>query len=273
MGRLKTLIMGLLVTATAFGVPAVARAGSIYVEGYNSALGTLNPTTGVITEIGSTSVKLGGLAFGANGKLYGLGLDENLYLVNTATAALTLIGPCPVDLTPGGGGSLGNASDGTLYAVGTGVVSTVNPNTGALTTLGNLGFTTGADINGDANGNLYIIRNTTESLYSVSPTTGAGTLIGPGTYDTVFGMAFSDGTMYAMQFQGTGIYALNLATGSGTLVSNYDPSIIGSIYTAAAQVQSVPEPSGFVLLGTAGIALISLRVLRFHSQPRERCCS
>jgi hypothetical protein len=262
MGRPKSSVVGLLMTTVTLCLPAVARSGSIYVEGYNSDLGILNPTTGAITEIGptlsgSTPVKLGGLGIAANGQLYGLGTDQNFYEVNANTGALTFIASTSIGISEGF--SMGNSSNGTLYAEGNGVVYTVNPSTGSLTTLGNLGFDTGADINGDANGNLYIIQNNNESLYSVSLTTGAATRIGPGNYGTIFGMAYTNGTMYAMQFNGTGIYSLNLATGADTLVSNYDPSIIGSIYTAAAQISSVPEPSGFILLGVAALIVIGMR--------------
>jgi len=258
MRQMTSLIAGLLLTVLTIGNPSVATAGQIYVEGYNSELAILDPTTGAITEIGatlngSTLVKLGGMAFSASGTLYGLGLDNNLYTVNTATAALTLIGPAPVSFA--NGGSMGNTSNGAIYAVGDGVVYTYNPNTGAFTNIGNLGFNTGADINGDGSGNLYIIQNANESLYRVNPLTGQGTLIGPGNYGGVFGMAFSNGAMYAMQFEGTGIYALDLATGSDTLVSNYNPSIIGSIYTAAAQISSVPEPSAITMSVIAGLTL------------------
>ena len=137
-----------------------------------------------------------------------------------------------------------------------------------LTTLGSLGFNTGADINGDASGHLYIIDNSNQSLYSVSPTTGASTLVGSGNYGTIAGVAFTDGTMYAMQFStGNGIYALNLSTGAATLVSSYTPSIIGSIDTAAAAISSVPEPSGFMLLGTVALILIGMRL---HGASKSR---
>lgn len=263
--------VGLTVMVLALTFPLDARAGSLYVvgttvpEGFppaSTTLGILNTATGQITSIGSLSEPLGGLALAPNNTLYGLGFNGNLYTVNATTAALTLVGPTGVAQ---GSFSLGIASDGTLYNDSAGVVYTVNPNTGAATRLGSLGFATGAQIDGDASGNLYIVNNSNESLYSVSRTTGATTLIGPGTYTSINGMVFSDGTMYAIEVLGKyGIFSLNLTDGASTLISNYNPSIIGSILAAAdiPSAQSVPEPSSFTLTVIASLALIGCRVVR-----------
>lgn len=146
MRRLRIWFLGLLATTATLGVPAVGRAGQIYVEGYNSELGILDPTTGAITAIGSTLsgstlVKLGGLGFAANGQLYGLGRDRNFYEVNVKTGALTFIASTSIGTSEGY--SMGNSSTGVLYAERNGTVYTVNPSTGALKTLGNLGFNSG----------------------------------------------------------------------------------------------------------------------------------
>ena len=145
-------------------------------------LGTLDPTTGNdhgdrpderrndARAAGRPRVRPG------REKLDGLGADDNFYSVNTTTGALTLIGH--TGITFGGGWSIGNTSDGTIYADGAGVVYTINPTTGGPTTVGDLPFTTSADINGDDSGKLYIINNSNHGLYSVSRTTGVGTLIG-----------------------------------------------------------------------------------------------
>ena len=125
-----------------------ARAGQIYIEGASSELATLDPTTGAITPIGSTSVPLGGLGFGPSGILYGLGFDSNLYSVNTSTAALTLIGPYTGNFS--GGFAFGSASDGTLYGVnGNGNIWTVNPTSGAATSIGYMYTNTNSNPSGD----------------------------------------------------------------------------------------------------------------------------
>ncbi len=262
-------LIGLLSVAVALGSPARVRAGSLYVEGTNSVLATLDPTTSTVTEIGTTSERLGGLGFGSNGTLYGLGDNGDLYVVNTATAALTLIGATGLNLSVGY--SMGTTSDHTLYADGNGVVYTINPTTAAPTLVGNLGFTTTAEINGDASGHLYIINNSNESLYSVSRTTGAGSLIGAGTYGDIDGMAFTNGTMYAMQRFGTGIYALDLSNGSGTLVANYSTSIIGNVYAASGSFQAIPEPSSLALLGIGTLVVSGCWFARSR-YPATRGC-
>jgi hypothetical protein len=47
----------------------IAIGGSIYIEGSSGALATLDPTTGVVTEIGSTGRVLYGLGFDSAGDL------------------------------------------------------------------------------------------------------------------------------------------------------------------------------------------------------------
>jgi hypothetical protein len=52
--------------------------------------------TGVATRIGPTGASLGGLAFGPDGQLYGIGSNRdggNFYRINTGTGAATLVGP------------------------------------------------------------------------------------------------------------------------------------------------------------------------------------
>jgi hypothetical protein len=259
------LTFGSVLLSVVLAVPESARAGGIfYVEGANSTLAKLDPISGAVTVIGTTKlgntpVLLDGLAFGPDGTLFAVDNNNiqppNFYRVDAATGALTFIGATSMDFS--NGGSMGNASDRTIYAVGTGNLYTINPLTGASTKIGPLGFTTGADINGDAAGNLFIIRNSTHDLYSVSRVNGAGTLIGPTGLNQIFGMAFTGDPMYAMDTnQGVfGVYAMNLSTGQGTLVSHYDHSGIDYINTASPGF-AAPEPASLTVLaiGMAGMA-------------------
>jgi len=254
--RLIILISFFFVAAGAGG--HIATAGSIYVEGSSGVLGTLDPLTGVVTEIGSSGRNPYGLAFDASGNLYELGSDANLYAVDKSTAALSLIGPYTGNFN--GGAALGNASDGTLYAInGQGDIWTVSASTGAATVLGNMGVVPNSISSGDGGSGPYVTSGS--SLYAINRTSGAATLIGTGTYGEVFGLAFTNNTMYAIDApsQGTGVYALDLTNGHSTLVSNYDASVVGSIDCAAAfGAASVPEPSSVILLGLGALGLVSL---------------
>jgi hypothetical protein len=171
--------IAMIVISWVLCAPAEARAGSIYVEGGESQLGTLDPTTGAITVIGQTSELLGGLGFDANGKLYGLGFNGDLYSVDTSTAALSLIGPYTGNFS--GGFAFGNGSDGTLYATnGGGDLWSVNSSSGAATYIGNMGVSTNSNPSGGGGSNLYLTSGS--NLYSVNPATASATLIGSGSY-------------------------------------------------------------------------------------------
>ncbi len=89
--------------------------------------------TGTSTRIGSTSVTLDGLAFGAGDVLYGLGQsDANLYVIDQTTAATTLVGNLGITKgSPFAGLTFG--PNGTLYAAVDDRLFTVNTMTGAAT--------------------------------------------------------------------------------------------------------------------------------------------
>ena len=128
---------------------------------------------------------------------------------------------------------MGSGSDGTLYGVnGGGDIWTVNPMTGSATHLGNMGVSTNRNPSGAGGSNLYIASGS--NLYSINPSTGNGTLIGAGSYGEIFGLAYTNSTMYAIESGGSGIYALDLTNGHSTMVSNYSHSVVGTVYASAA---------------------------------------
>jgi hypothetical protein len=84
-------------------------------------------------------------------------------------------------------------------------------------------------------------------------------LIGAGTYGEIFGLAFTNNTLYAMEAHGTGVYALDLLNGQSTLVSKYDSSVVGTVEAAAAfGPASVPEPSSVILMGLGALGIVSV---------------
>lgn len=229
----------------------------------------LNPTTGAYTLIGTTSELIGGLGYGANGQLYGLGQDGtgSLFAINTTTAALTFIGNTGVPTAGSAGYSFGATSDGTLYADSNGKSYQINPATGTAVLLGSLGFTSTGGLNGDDKGNLYLTGGSqSQGLYQVSRTTGQGTPIGTSTYGTVYGLADTGGTLYAINTTGS-IFSVNTATAAGTLMATYNGATVGSVYAAAAQLSPapVPEASTTVSLGlllTLGLGAVVVSARR-----------
>jgi hypothetical protein len=134
----------------------------------------------------TASARIGGFA-AVGSTLYGLADDDNLYAINPTTAALTLIGDTGI---VHGGYGLGETSDGTIYAILQNTkLYTLNVSTALPTFVGNMGFSTNSDPSGDASGGLYAAQGADgNGIYSIDPTTGAGTLLGTDSIGTVLAL-------------------------------------------------------------------------------------
>jgi len=114
--------------------------------------------------------------------------------------------------------------DGTLYTLvdsySDGRLATLNPTTGAATVFGSgnrIADMMVMEIAGD--GTLYTASWGTNSLYKMSTTTGAATLVGAMGFSGVMDFAFdSKGTLWASN--SASLYTVNTATGLGTFVAN-----------------------------------------------------
>ena len=127
-----------------------------------NALYQFTPGGGPATLVGATSDSLAGLTFGAGGVLYGLGKgDGNLYTINPANAASTLVGNIGVGPDPNGG------------------VPSLSP-ISALTFSG---------------GGLFASIN--DQLYSLNAVTGKATLVAPGAGRTGIGFSSVSGIVGA----------------------------------------------------------------------------
>ena len=168
-----------------------------------STLGTLNSTTGAFTAI----APLTGLTAGDSAS--GLAIHPR-----TGLAYFSAVG--------------GSPSTARLY--------TLNLATGALTLVGQITAPTDGtgtlmiDIAINCEGQLFAHNIADDALYSVSTTTGAGTLIGTHGLAANFaqGMDFDnqDGTLYAYIYTGTGTNrfgTFNLATGAFTTLVQDNP--------------------------------------------------
>ena len=142
-----------------------------------------------------------------------------------------------IDLNTGAFTSLGNSGQtlsgiavagGTLFAgsyhTANGTLFSVNPVNGALSTIGSA---TGVDFDdfGSTTSGIYAVSfGATQDLYSINPSTGAATLIGPTGlgYGSWRGLSTNSGTLYFAD--GADLYTLNTTTGVATLVGPFGGS-------------------------------------------------
>jgi hypothetical protein len=253
-------LMAMVAVSIALAVPSFARAGTIYVDGNAGSFGTVDLATGNFTYIGTTSQVLFGMGFTPDGTLYGLdgGANAHLWQVNTATGGLTDLGAVGHSVV---GATVG--PDGLIYAIeynASGLLYTINPSTMAVTPIGNTGILGNGLVAFDSNGVLYMNSQGggNDILYSIDPTTGTPSLIGP-TNLAIFTGVFNlgDGNLYGFA-NDTGIYSLDTTSGASTLVSFAGfPSEVA--YAAAdfegGRTQANPEPSTILLVGIGSLAL------------------
>ena len=171
----------------------------------------------------------------ANGILY---TEQNglLYSVNTSNANLTLIG----GLSGHNLGTFGSTTTG-LYSVASASSSevttlySINPETGAVTTIGPIGAS--AVPNGLGSGVILSVGSSTlymefdNTLYTINTTTGAATQVGAtgSNGSATSALLFENGTFYIGN-GGAGIGTINAATGqvtSGSPISGGPSTAIG----------------------------------------------
>lgn len=195
----------------------------------NGLLISINPTNGVTSVIGDTGLGVLSSDIAAvGGTTYIIDTNNKLYAVNTATAALTLIGS-------------------------TGIPGVVNPASAqyddSLTGFG---------------GSLYYTFDTTgvaPALYKINPLTGAAARVGP-TLHGIDASVLVNGTFYVFDAVGGGPttnqeFTLELGTGNTTFVTNIDPHA-----TALFGAATVPEPASIALTGVGMVVLWVFRRLR-----------
>jgi hypothetical protein len=181
---------------TTFCASSVLADSYAYVGENNDDIGTLDLNTGAFTKLGNPGVLLTGMA-GQNGTLYGASFDAgNLYTINTANGALTLVGNSGVPYEVFG------SAAGRMYAVGQDLnLYSISPITGAATLIGPaLYYSEGAN------------------LYRVNTTTGAGALVGDMGGPEIGGMVYEGGVLYGGEDEpGVQVDELNPLTGAATV--------------------------------------------------------
>ncbi len=266
---MKYLTTALL--ALGFATLPVA-ADEVYVATNNGSFAEYNTTTGAYTLLGTNATVLWGMGYTSSGVLYANDSSSSpntgLYTVNVTNGALTTV----ADLTGSTGGT------GTLTAPNTGgtlfyfdhsnQLFTINPATGAATTIGALGFTisTAFDLDFAPNGNLYATSG--GNFYEIDPSTGAGTLLG-NSGAQLQALVAADGALYG--FAGASMYSINLTNGQLTFIRD-TPATLGFFDDGTpvrAAATSTPEPAAaFLLLG--GLTLLACSRMTFGRGASHR---
>ncbi len=256
-----------VVLATGFfllpGLQRAARADALaYMSTGTDQFGIIDPKTGVFTESGNSGQLLSGLGVSA-GHLYGGVADTgDLYQVNPANGALSLVGAGTINYL-----ATGSTTSG-LYALGgpntAGAALTlysINATTGAATSIGATGLdlsTTVVDTVGisTGSGTLYLTFGpsfSTSTLYSVNLTTGAATSIGNTGGDGLGATLFENGTLYGgSNTNGVSladsVYTLNPATAAGSFVANESGGATQFDGLAPVSPSTVPEPGNLAFV-------------------------
>ncbi len=257
---------------TIFFASALAAAGPVTFAVTPSGFGVADLGTGAFTQIGAPlPYQIGGIAYGSDGKLYGLDANNNLVRIDPATGNQTNIGSSGIPLLsfqPGGSVVPFASLGGTLYGVdasnklysfsrttglatpigSTGVNVPVNPDSptvsffNGLTSIGGTLYFSYELFNVDSN-----FQRTTDvvpnALYKINTTTGQATKIGnlpalvtifSGAGSTLWGMNVSpDYSTFALD-------TFNPSTGA-LLTSQNSPNLYFSAVVT-------PEPDSTALL-------------------------
>jgi outer membrane protein assembly factor BamB len=145
----------------------------------------------------------------------------NLYKVNSATGAGTLVGSFGLASTF----TLAFNNTGTLYGVANGfsdgTLVTVDQATGLAVAVGaSTGIKNLMALSFAADGTLYAGSWDTNNLYTIDPLTGAATVVGSLGFNGIMDLDFdSHGNLFALS---NSLYQVNTATGAGTLVTALD---------------------------------------------------
>lgn len=179
-----------------------------------NSLVTINPATGLVTEIGLPGVgAFGDIKFSpTSGILYGFGNNGNLYTINLTTGAATLVGSS-----------------------------------------GNTNVIRGAGMAADSSGVLWGTPDSITGLYTYSTSNGAETLVTPFSGASLIGhvsaLSFdpSDGTLFgADETNGgaTDLITIDTSTGFITDIG----STVNNLDAMDFSPTQVPEPSSLILL-------------------------
>ncbi len=229
---------------------ASVRADNIaYMGTVSGQFGTIDLNTGAFTSLGNSGVTLAGMAVD-NATLYGSSYHTaagDLYTVNPANGAVTIVGTSGIDYD-----DFGSTTNG-LYAIGTNAdLYSINASTGAATLIGATGLSFGSWRSLSTNSSTLYFANGTD-LYTISTTTGAATLVGSLGSEEEGALLLEGGVLYGGDDSPGGtVDTINTTTGAATV----GPSVTGtsSAFFALAPnplpASAVPEPRSWISLAT-----------------------
>lgn len=236
--------------------------GSLFSLTFSSNLESINPATGITSIIGPTGLAaceavdgtcgpnsangLGGL----DGKLYATDFGNNLYTVNAATGAASLIGPTGVPGVPAG------------FPDFTGIPFKVFDE--GLSGVGGMLYATFNAFTFDPATRTIVTTVVPPYLYQIDPSTGKTTRVAP-TLPALSATVDVNGTFYAFKANTRQLLTLDLSNGNTRFVTNIDPAA-GLIVGAAP---AVPEPASVALAGIGIAAIVALKRRRRRFRVRE----
>lgn len=230
--------------------------GNLLTIGGSGDLYSINPTTGVATDIGSTGLTLSTAPVNTigevNGAVYVTDANNNLYSINTTTAAATLIGSTGMPGDPGCG-QFPNLCDESLFGANGNLYATYD-----AFLLGNDGYSANILVN--------------PGLWQIDPTSGAATFIAS---TGLHILSATDDNGEIIGFEGfpsaTNPFPNPLIEAISLNLTNGDTSEIVSLGTDTGPMFGVapdptPEPASLALLGTSLAAIAT----RFRSIKLRR---
>jgi hypothetical protein len=232
-----------------------------YMGTVSGEFGTIDLNTGVFTSLGNSGLTLAGMAV-ASATLFGSSYHTaagDLYTINPANGAVTVVGTSGIDYDDFGSTTTG------LYAIGTNAdLYSINASTGAASLIGATGLTFGTWRSLSTNSSSLYFSNGT-NLYTISTTTGAATLVGSMGSVEEGAMLLEGGILYGGDDSPGGtVDTLNVTTGAATV----GPSVSGtsSAFFALAPnplpSSSTPEPGTLTLAFGALLVMAGYRTRR-----------
>jgi hypothetical protein len=275
---MNKLLLSTVAIAAAISAANAANAsvlyGSDFAQGPTSTLYTVNQSTGALTPVGDIGVEIGDLT-NIGGTLVGINISNNgLYTINPTTGAggsfVTVTGTrgpiTSIAYNPVTNVLYGNTTDAFS---GSDILYTIDPVTGAATTVGGLSVANLFGLGFGQTGSLFATTQT-GNVYSVDPLTGTVTLLGAGSVGVLFDVASrpEDNVLFAGP-DNSSLVTLNPVTGAGTTVGPFGSftNIAGLAFLGGA----VPEPSTWAMMllgfGAIGVSFRRSRKVAAKAQP------